>query len=499
MTTNIRRDDEFMGLPIRKVRDILRAWRLGNGDPVGIGSRADVGEDPRRVLAVLAELEENGLIGDERNAMFGASYRGLTDRGFGLTSSTATRRAPKRNAQKVLDALLDRAAGINGDPDVTLCADRIWVFGSMIDPEREDVGDIDFVVENSVKVSYKKMCFTDRIRHVMERFADHIRKGSDPIVDDLETQVFRKRLYGGRRHPLLAPNNLECLRSLHRPCQLVFDASRGGRVDDPVLPHHPESTERAATIQERLSVPTLAVGFAMSPSDARFLQDGTAPFEMDGQMRTDMRYVAPRPRRNSNRGADDAYPYGRIIATPENARDHLSAVLPSGDLPAELAVVDGKNRFAIAFSRGPFPGRSAAPCWIIVDRSVHLHDDRWIHLTHVHLGGTGDFRFTEAELEWAKLAVAMLVGADGSRLYERRQQAPSRVEIDMVCEASGPTDQVDALLRRLHSLPGEGVFRHMSDADEDAIALLIEDEHAKRMTEPPSSHFAAREAAVAGM
>ena len=58
MSTNIDRDQTFLGLPLLKVRNVLKAWRYGRTtDAHDIALRKDVDLNPFTVMVLLEELQ----------------------------------------------------------------------------------------------------------------------------------------------------------------------------------------------------------------------------------------------------------------------------------------------------------------------------------------------------------------------------------------------------------------------------------------------------------
>jgi len=484
MGISIADEKPFMGtIPMRKVRDLLRAWHEGDPDPATVGAKTSVVLDPRTVLAVLAELKENGLIGVENSEKEKRTVLRATEAGKFLMAASAKRRSPKAKARTVLDGLLKRADMVNADPDMTKSVDRIWVFGSMVDPGRETVGDIDFVVERSKRRPYSLQDPWLVERHIRAKFGHIVPDDFDSHFNDIEEKVLWDRLDGGEPQPLLSRNELLALKNLHVPCQLVYDASRGGRVDDPVLPHHPDSSERAAEMRDRPIVPSLSLGAMPSPCDARFLGPGLEPGGLSDVIRRAFGYDDPMRGRDPHLGT--GYSMGAIVASPDEARRRLMPAHWQGELPAELQHLDGTNRFAIAFRRPAERAFHPVPGWIIVDRSVHLNEDTWIHQTSVHLHAAEGVEFNAAELEWTRMVVSMLGTADAYRLHARKREFKSAAEIEIHYGVGGDGPSSEYLLRMLHAPRGDEFFSHMPHAIAEDVGLLVHDEPIAWSEKPP--------------
>ena len=74
MSTNIDCDQTFLGLPLLKVRNALKAWRYGwTTDAHDIALRKDVDLNPRMAMVLLEELRDRGLIGPKDQEYLGQS------------------------------------------------------------------------------------------------------------------------------------------------------------------------------------------------------------------------------------------------------------------------------------------------------------------------------------------------------------------------------------------------------------------------------------------
>ncbi len=63
--------------------------------------------------------------------------------GNGLAKARIGKPMPRQKAAQLLDELLDRAATVNADHDSLFSVERIELFGSFADPDRQEVGDVD--------------------------------------------------------------------------------------------------------------------------------------------------------------------------------------------------------------------------------------------------------------------------------------------------------------------------------------------------------------------
>ncbi|MHC2020400.1 hypothetical protein [Methylobacterium sp. CM6247] len=258
MGVTIPKGAAFLGIPLIKIRNLLRGWRHGDRrDLWRLAVRKDIDLDPRTVMVLLEELRDRGLLGLEEQE-HGPPKDGLTEAGLALSGAIARRRTPKPHAQAILDRFLDACATVNETKNLPFDVRQVWLFGSMIDAAKADVGDIDLVVEQGRPEAFATWDRAQaRFKELGKEMGAPRQSGLMSIIGD-QRFVERKLLHGDQRHALLSMNSSDELRDMACPCQLIFDASRGGRVSDPVLPRHPDSIGRSNRIAEKRRMPDLS-------------------------------------------------------------------------------------------------------------------------------------------------------------------------------------------------------------------------------------------------
>lgn len=209
---------------------------------------------------ILEECFERNLITADRK---------ITEPGREIIRSRIAARTPKDQARKTLSRLLDRVEKINADPQSVTRVEQVWMFGSMI-TDAETVGDIDL----GMKIGRNPAFEDDHVRgeHIFTQFESAGGPASYRYEWDMETWLFSKDLFGGKKWPLISGviGGYQDIIHLGVPCQLVYDLDRGGRVDDAVLPLHPESEGRnpkaPAPVNESDIMPEV-----LRPIDARWM------------------------------------------------------------------------------------------------------------------------------------------------------------------------------------------------------------------------------------
>ena len=260
----------------------------------------------------------------------------LTETGEALALAKANPRTPLAKAQAVLNSFLDRIEALRCNPDGVQDVDQVWLFGSLM-RGADSVGDIDVAVTRSRRPHFAND-HDGRQRHVNQLVA----KMSDAPHDwagpwSKEEWLFKRAIYGAMRHPLLAGAQYGTadLQALGVPCRLIYDRARGGRVDDLVLPRHPESLGRSNDVSPPIEMPNLEPA-PIQPMDARwvagFSETGmVSPYHIFRGWTRDARALFPR------------FPDGlRIVADDD-------ALLHSPSVPALLKRprLDGRKAVAL--------------------------------------------------------------------------------------------------------------------------------------------------------
>lgn len=256
MTNHLDKTSEVAGMPASKLQAVLSSWTKGK-TVQELSRLSKVDARPGIVAALLGEAWLRDLIStvDDRWLHDDDGMLGLTRSGVAVIAAEKRGRTSKEKANAVLQDMLRRVEDLSKDPKAPMKVDKIWVFGSLLDESKDDVGDIDVVIE-----SYRTgvVPFREMHDYVEENYPGVITDSFRYWRDHASEVFLNKAVFGPRRHRLLAPNDISTLQGLHAPCAVVFDRARGGIVDPEVLPHHPNSTERAEWIRDRLVLPDLS-------------------------------------------------------------------------------------------------------------------------------------------------------------------------------------------------------------------------------------------------
>lgn len=365
MSVFLSKGEEFLGVPLRKIRDLLSYWeRSGERTGWRYGKLRGVKLSPFTAAVLIEELRDRGLIGLGTDMCGRPQEDGLTERGKALASAKAALRTPKAEAFKVLEGMLEAADGINTRPGLPFSIARIWLFGSMIDPGKPDVGDIDFHVEYGAPSDEEDPeILIGRHLELAAQLGSPSGLGSFVVVD----WVRERLLFGARKHRLLAPADMDELVALGCECRLIFDAARGGRVEDAVLPRHPASEGPRSDLPPRRTMPDLKPGeAAIAPIDVRLL----VPHFLN---RDDFETGFPSKTNSLKASAALLETHGRmpmLVCAPSSA----DAAVPSGaSATLDLAKCDGRSLFAVLLEtpQVPFvPADRKVGCTVLLGRTI---------------------------------------------------------------------------------------------------------------------------------
>lgn len=356
---------------------------------------------------VYEECLDRGLIDPETGK--------LTDAGLGLATAKVVARTPWPKARAILDVFLDRVDRLNADPAAIKQVDEIWLYGSFL-REEATVGDLDMAIESWRTEPFENLdAAVVQAKEQIKAFPDAPQTWTFPW-DRIEW-LYRRALFGARRHPLLAgaKEGTSDLAPLGVPCKLIYDRSRGGRVDDPILPRHPQSTGRSNTIEPPREMPNLSPA-ELRPMDARWV----AGYQPWGSVSP---YCIFRGWTDACKQLFPHYPGElRIVADGHDLRDYPwvpRSLMKSG--------LDGRAAVAIM---------SATQLWgtcVTLHRSIEAVDvGMTLHARFsdvlMHRART---RFDLSSLWEMSAAVSLILAVDAERLLRRmlEEGSPAKVSI----------------------------------------------------------------------
>jgi hypothetical protein len=219
------------------------------------------------------------------------------------------------------------------------------------------------------------------------------------------------------------------LRDMGVPCRLIYDRSRGGRVNDAILPRHPDSPGRRNDIHEPAPMPSLSPA-AIRPMNAAWASE----------YRNGYRVLPGLIYRGDTAEEEELFPY-RL--------DHVSVFAGRGisNRPCEWVpdlvsdpTVDGRNRVVLSQLMDRNPQWRATSIRrglaVAMDRSIRSSASGWT--IHVRFGDLETWRgHKRAEIlsvcDLARVASLILTG-DTQRIVRRDQEdgleRPLTIDID---------------------------------------------------------------------
>lgn len=262
MGVTLPKDTTLAGFRLAQVKQALQAYAR-TGQEENFFEVESFAPSRLEAATLYEELLERKLIDPEATS----HEHHLTEAGLAIVVGKA-RRSPLRTARRVLDDLLARIEHMNEQSAPLNLVERVWLFGSVMRGQ-ETVGDIDVAIETVHNPAFGNGALRSaRLRELVDQAPDHL------IYFRKLNWHEERGIFGLRRHPLLAGAHIgsDELQRLGVPCQLIFDRSRGGRVDDEVIPRHPESPGRSNEMSAPRELPDLTpLSSVPRPMNARWM------------------------------------------------------------------------------------------------------------------------------------------------------------------------------------------------------------------------------------
>ncbi len=260
MGVNLPKNTDLAGFSLSQVKRALVGYAR-TGSATNFLDLKSVAPTRMEAATLYEEFLERQLIDPQAEYLEDC----LTQAGLAIASGKI-RRSPLRTAQLVLDDLLVRIEQMNNSNPFKV-VDRVWLYGSVMRGE-ETVGDIDLAIETAMNPALSDDASRSRLQELADEAPEHL-----PYALRLFWHE-RVGIFGERRHPLLAGAHIgaDDLKQMGVPCRLIFDRARGGRVDDEIVPRHPDSLGRSNEMPAPRELPDLSpLPSAPRPMDARWM------------------------------------------------------------------------------------------------------------------------------------------------------------------------------------------------------------------------------------
>lgn len=135
--------DAISGIPILRVRGLMRSLQGRWMELDHIAGALEIDEQAARAL--IDELVGRGYL--EPFDDFSRPVWVSTIAGSALAMASAAAPVKRSTAERQLAAFLGRLDEVNADGELLHWCTRVWLFGSMLDPVRDRVNDIDLAIE----------------------------------------------------------------------------------------------------------------------------------------------------------------------------------------------------------------------------------------------------------------------------------------------------------------------------------------------------------------
>jgi len=212
--------DHIAGVPATDLRRAFRAMRDENYrhlDDLRAALGAGLELTQAQAMTVAAQLIAEGYF--DRGELGYA----LTERGLRLAASSTGKPIPRAKAEQLLVELLDRARVINQN-DSWHRIGQIELFGSLLDPSRETVNDIDLLV--TLEPRYETPADNNELIVLLNAYRRG-RTGKDggtlmQLLSFPSEELFKQLKAGKRAYQLLDAASQDELRS-RTECKVIFE------------------------------------------------------------------------------------------------------------------------------------------------------------------------------------------------------------------------------------------------------------------------------------
>lgn len=154
----IAKNELLAGIPVLKIRDYFRLLYSGLMTRDGLAERFNLNE--KETEGLVGELLSKGYIEPADNGM----YR-LTLKGNALSIARCMAPINREKADRIMQEFLKRVEEVNRDDFYPYRVSKLVLFGSYLNPEQMDLGDIDiaFELEPKIKDYDELMRYNDQL------------------------------------------------------------------------------------------------------------------------------------------------------------------------------------------------------------------------------------------------------------------------------------------------------------------------------------------------
>lgn len=215
----VAKDEQIAGVPATDLRRAFRGMRDENYrrlDDLRAALGTSLGLTQIQAKATATQLIAEGYIEQ------GSLGYALSERGLRVAAASTGKPIPRATAEQLLAELLERARVIN-EGDSWYRVAQIELFGSMLDPGRETVNDIDLLV--TLEPRYHTADGAEQLAAMGKYRQERTGKEGGSLMQLLSfptEELFKQLKAGKRAYQLLDASSQDGLRT-RTTCKIVFE------------------------------------------------------------------------------------------------------------------------------------------------------------------------------------------------------------------------------------------------------------------------------------
>lgn len=210
----IDRKTLICGIPIIKIRDFMRRYRTpGSFSLQTIMEYFELTKPSG--INLLNELLNSGYAEQTKTDEYE-----VTVRGNALAQVRFVKRMDKAKADKIFDEFMKRVAEVNEDENYIYRVSKLYLFGSYLNPETDDYGDIDIAYELERKINDDNR-FSEASRRIT---ANAIADGKvfSSIVEEMYYPWNSVLRYLKNRSAYISLHRVEDIKALSAPHKQIY-------------------------------------------------------------------------------------------------------------------------------------------------------------------------------------------------------------------------------------------------------------------------------------
>lgn len=211
------------GQKLIKIRDMLRYIGHGHLSAESVAERFSISDEIAK--SIVEDLRKKGWIEPSTGGAGlyygpdGAEFFVLTMLGNAVAGARKVKRITRERADRLVAEIRDRIERVNADEQLGYYVKEAWLFGSYLDEDAKDFGDIDLAIEFAIRPIIGR----DIVNYSIERarLSEKARLNFFDQVGHCELEV---RRYLKKRSPYISMHPLSDLKATKSAGRLLFKA-----------------------------------------------------------------------------------------------------------------------------------------------------------------------------------------------------------------------------------------------------------------------------------